>query len=240
MRTAALIVAAGMSSRMGQFKPMLNIGSITIAQRVVDTFRQAGIRKIVMVTGYNAVMLERHLAGSDVIFLRNDRYETTQMFDSVKIGLAYLQEKCDRVLFTPVDIPLFTSRTVMALLACSEKLACPVCQGKQGHPLLISASLFQGILADSGEQGLRGAVARSGARMYHVPVEDSGTLYDADTPADYSALVEYYNSQPVFPGERSCALEESTCRLDGRRFLYGYSIHNFHSSEWRFYIGRSE
>ena len=193
-----------------------------------------------MVTGYNAVMLERHLAGSDVIFLRNDRYETTQMFDSVKIGLAYLQEKCDRVLFTPVDIPLFTSGTVMALLACSEKLACPVCQGKQGHPLLISASLFQGILADSGEQGLRGAVARSGARMYHVPVEDSGTLYDADTPADYSALVEYHNSQPVFPGERSCALEESTCRLDGRRFLYGYSIHNFHSSEWRFFIGRSE
>ncbi len=166
MRTAALIVAAGMSSRMGQFKPMLNIGSITIAQRVVDTFRQAGIRKIVMVTGYNAVMLERHLAGSDVIFLRNDRYETTQMFDSVKIGLAYLQEKCDRVLFTPVDIPLFTSRTVMALLACSS------------------------------------------ARMYYVPVEDPGTLYDADTPVDYSTLVERHNSQPVFPGERSCALEE--------------------------------
>ena len=84
MRTAALIVAAGMSSRMGQFKPMLNIGSITIAQRVVDTFRQAGIRKIVMVTGYNAVMLERHLAGSDVIFLRNDRYETTHFRNGVE------------------------------------------------------------------------------------------------------------------------------------------------------------
>ena len=50
MQTAALIVAAGMSSRMGDFKPMLNIGSISIAQRVVATFRQAGIRKIVMVT----------------------------------------------------------------------------------------------------------------------------------------------------------------------------------------------
>lgn len=50
MQTAALIVAAGMSSRMGDFKPMLSVGSISIAQRVVATFRQAGIRKIVMVT----------------------------------------------------------------------------------------------------------------------------------------------------------------------------------------------
>ena len=51
MQTAALIVAAGMSSRMGDFKPMLNIGSISIAQRVVATFQQAGVDKIVMVTG---------------------------------------------------------------------------------------------------------------------------------------------------------------------------------------------
>ena len=50
MQTAALIVAAGMSSRMGDFKPMLSIDSISIAKRVVATFRQAGIRKIVMVT----------------------------------------------------------------------------------------------------------------------------------------------------------------------------------------------
>lgn len=69
MQTAALIVAAGMSSRMGDFKPMLNIGSISIAQRVVATFQQAGIRKIVMVTGYNAVALERHLSESGVIEL---------------------------------------------------------------------------------------------------------------------------------------------------------------------------
>ena len=46
MKTAALIVAAGMSSRMGNFKPMLNIGSISIAQRVVASLQQAGVDKI--------------------------------------------------------------------------------------------------------------------------------------------------------------------------------------------------
>ena len=199
MQTAALIVAAGMSSRMGDFKPMLSIGSITIAQRVVATFHQAGIRKIVMVTGYNAVMLERHLAGSGVIFLRNEDYETTQMFDSVKIGLRYLLDKCSRVLFTPVDVPLFTAQTAKALLNASAELACPVCEGEQGHPILIDARLFPAILNDCGEQGLKGAVSRCGAALTKVPVNDPGTLHDADTPADFSALVNYHNSQLVRP-----------------------------------------
>ena len=199
MQTAALIVAAGMSSRMGDFKPMLSIGSISIAQRVVATFRQAGIRRIVMVTGFNAVTLERHLSGSGVIFLRNEAYETTQMFDSVKIGLAYLQGKCDAVLFTPVDIPLFTASTVRSLLDSGAELACPVCDGQTGHPILINADLFDPILSDSGEGGLKGAVERCGTQMRQIPVDDPGTLHDADTPADFSALVDYHNSQLVRP-----------------------------------------
>ena len=197
MEVGALIVAAGMSSRMGAFKPMLNIGAISVAQRIVATFQQAGIDKIVMVTGYNAVALERHLAGNGVIFLRNEDYETTQMFDSVKIGLGYLENKCDRVLFTPVDVPLFTANTVKTLLASDALLACPVCGGETGHPLLMDNALIPEILRDCGGQGLRGAVQRCSAPMAQIPVEDCGTLYDADTPEDFAALVEYHNHQLV-------------------------------------------
>ena len=199
MQTAALIVAAGMSSRMGEFKPMLSIGSISVAQRVVATFQQAGIRRIVMVTGFNATMLERHLAGNGIIFLRNENYETTQMFDSVKIGLSYLRDKCDRVLFTPVDVPLFTSHTVRALLESPAPLACPVCQGQQGHPISIASGLIPQILADSGQQGLKGAMDRCTEPLLRLEVDDPGTIHDADTPEDFSALLRYHNSQLVRP-----------------------------------------
>ena len=77
MQVGALIVAAGMSKRMGDFKPMLNIGSISVAQRVIATLSQAGVSKLVMVTGYNATVLERHLSGNGIIFLRNENYENT-------------------------------------------------------------------------------------------------------------------------------------------------------------------
>lgn len=197
--TAAFITAAGMSSRMGDFKPMLSIGSISIAQRVVATFQQAGIEKIVMVTGFQATALERHLAGNGIVFLRNEDYQTTQMFESVCIGLRYLQDKCDQVLFTPVDIPLFTSATVRALMESGADLASPVCDGQAGHPTLISASLFPAILADSGQEGLRGALSRCGAPLTQIPVADKGILHDADTPEDYKALLAYHNEQLVRP-----------------------------------------
>ena len=199
MQIGALIVAAGMSTRMGEFKPMLSIGSISIAQRVIATLSQAGVSKIVMVTGYNATILERHLAGNGIIFLRNEDYETTQMFDSVKIGLRYLLDKCDKVLFTPVDVPLFTAKTVKATLDSGASLAAPMCDGKQGHPILISNSLIPEILNDCGEMGLKGAMDRCSIPLLRLDVEDPGTIHDADTPEDFSALVEYHNSQLVRP-----------------------------------------
>ena len=199
MQTGAVIVAAGMSSRMGDFKPMLNIGSISIAQRVVATLQQAGADRIVMVTGYNATALERHLSGLGLVFLRNENYEHTQMFDSAKIGLRYLKDKCERILFTPVDIPLFTSATVKALLASGAPLACPVCQGQEGHPILIASPLVEKLLNDSGEGGLKGAISRCGTEMTEIEVPDAGILHDADTPEDYQSLLSFHNQQLIRP-----------------------------------------
>ena len=213
MQVGAVIVAAGMSSRMGDFKPMLNIGSISIAQRIVATLHQAGVEKIVVITGFHAQQLERHLSGQGLIFLRNENCASTQMFDSAKIGLAYLRDKCDRILFTPVDIPLFTALTVAKLLESEAVLACPVCEGKTGHPLLIAASLVDTLLADSGENGLQGAIARCGFAMERIPVEDPGVLHDADTPDDYKALLAYHNEQLIRP-EISIALSREKAFFD--------------------------
>lgn len=211
--TAALILAAGMSSRMGNFKPMMSIGGMSIAERVIAAFRQAGVTRIIVVTGYRAEQLERHLAGSGVVFLRNERYAETQMFDSVCIGLRYLRGKCSRVLFTPVDIPLFTASTVGALLKSDAKLACPVYHGAHGHPTLISADLIDGILSDSGENGLRGALFRSGVPLKQIIVEDPGVLHDADTPEDYQKLLRYHEEQLISP--EASAQEETTFFKEG-------------------------
>ena len=215
MEIGAVIVAAGMSSRMGDFKPMLSIGEISVAQRVVATLRQAGAERVVVVTGYNADELERHLARSGAVFVRNENYRTTEMFDSALIGLKYMSGKCGRILFTPVDVPLFTAATVRRLLDSGAELACPVCNGQRGHPILMSASVVQKLLSDSGEGGLKGALARCGVEEALVEVEDTGILHDADTPEDFRQLLELHNSQLVRPVLQVSVARQLTF-LDGR------------------------
>lgn len=192
LHIAALITAAGMSSRMGEFKPLLGIGNSSISQRIIAVFHKAGIRDIVIVTGYRAEDLERHLSGEGIIFLRNDSYETTEMFDSVCTGLRFLEGKYSRILFTPVDIPLFTAETVHTLTACNAPLAIPVCGGRAGHPVLIADHLIRPILEDSGSGGLKGALSRCGTPVSRIPVDDPGILHDADTPDDYRQLLAYH------------------------------------------------
>ena len=195
----AVIVAAGLSSRMGDFKPMLTMGTISVSQRIIATLKHAGVNRIVVVTGYRADELEHHLARSGVLFFRNENFRTTDMFHSATIGLKYLSQSCRRILFTPVDIPLFTAATVKRLLETEGDYICPVCGGDTGHPVLMSDRLVEKIIADSGEGGLKGALARSGFPMVPVPVEDYGILKDMDTKEDYAELLAYHNSQLIRP-----------------------------------------
>jgi molybdate transport repressor ModE-like protein len=199
MQTGAVIVAAGMSSRIHSFKPMLKIGSITMIQRIIQTFEQAGVYPIVLITGNNADILEKHVAKKNVICLRNENYQHTEMFDSAKIGLSYLADKCDRILFTPTDIPLFTKDTIVKLLNTEAKLASPVFEGRKGHPLLIHTSLLSHILEYNGNQGLKGAICETGYERELVEVEDRGILFDADKEEDYEELLEYHNKQIFHP-----------------------------------------
>lgn len=112
MKAGAVIVAAGMSTRMKQFKQMMKIGNFTMAERVVINFKRAGIQDIVMVTGYRSRQLEAYLDYLDLEFVENKQYEHTDMFESARIGFRRLQNRCDKVLFCPADIPFFTDDTV--------------------------------------------------------------------------------------------------------------------------------
>ena len=193
MRYGAVIVAAGMSTRMKQFKQLMKIGDMNIAERVIVNFRRAGIREIVMVTGYNAENLEKALKDFDITFVRNNNYETTQMFDSARLGLEKIKGKCDRVFFCPVDVPFFTDLTVAEELKLMERndnvdVVVPECGGKDGHPLLLRGSVIPEILAYSGERGMRGAYESLPAgSVVRVSVNDEGAVIDADTRDDYPA-----------------------------------------------------
>jgi len=220
-KVGAVIVAAGMSSRMGDFKPMLQMGSISIVKRIIANFQQAGVFPIVLVTGFRAEELEKHISKFGVICVRNENYQSTEMSASANIGLSYLEDKCDRVFFSPVDIPLFTVDTVRRLMQSRAKIAKPVCKGEQGHPVLISCSILPELLAWGQKENLREAMKRFSDETELVDVEDEGILKDADTPEDYHEMVEYHSRQMLRPSiEISLMQEDKIFDKNGAMLLY--------------------
>lgn len=126
-----------MSARMKDFKQLMKIGDLTMAERVVVNFRQAGVNDIVMVTGYQGKKLEKELRHLGTTFLRNDDYETTQMFDSAKIGFTYLKDRCDRILFCPADVPFSWMRPWMNCLSKKGSLCFPYAEMRSATPYVL-------------------------------------------------------------------------------------------------------
>lgn len=184
-KLAGVILAAGLSSRMGEFKPLLEIGGKSMARRVAELMGNAGASPVIVVTGHRHEELEAHLARDGVRFVRNPDYASTQQLESLQLALKELPGDCERVLVSPADIPLVRQDTVAHLLASEGDFIRPRCGGRTGHPVVLAAGLIPGLLGYDGPGGLKGAIQRSGCAVRDVVVDDPGVLMDNDTPADF-------------------------------------------------------
>lgn len=191
MAVSAVIAAAGLSARMRDFKPLLSLGSSTIIHHTIDVLRTAGADPVLVVTGYQSAVLERHLFSSDVMFLKNERFAQTDMLTSLQLGLSALPSEAERVFLTPADVPLVSPETLKQMLAVQGQVVCPVYQGRQGHPLLVDREAVRQILDWKGPGGLRGLLDTGTLETVRVETGDPGIRMDADTPEDYKRLLQY-------------------------------------------------
>ena len=97
-KTGAVLVAAGLSSRMKDFKPMLPFGGSTVSRHMVSMLKDMDIDPVAVVTGYRAEQLESHLSHAGVRFVRNERYRETEMFDSIRLGVEAIASDCERIM----------------------------------------------------------------------------------------------------------------------------------------------
>ena len=195
----AVIIAAGKKFSVHEFEALTKVGSITSVRRIILTLQQAGVYPIVLVLGKNAEEVERQLAFMDVIFLRNEEYNNTEMFDSAKIGLNFIKDKCARVIFTRVDISLVTVETIKKIQSIEKEIVSPTYNGKSGHPLLIDTEIIEDILSYKGNDGMRGAIKNKNFNREWIEVTDEGILYNVDELDCYDSLLENHNKQILHP-----------------------------------------
>lgn len=193
-----IITAAGLSSRMQAFKPLLKLKEKTIIEYSVESLLNAGVNRVVVVLGYRGGEVEALLHDkydlSRVLCIHNPRYAETDMLTSVKIGIEALNP-CDAFYLLPGDMPAVHTDTFTVLKEVMSRtqaaVAFPAIDGHREHPPLISWSCKDTILEFDGEGGLREVWKQFEDRTAAVHVEDMGCLMDADTKEDYDNLVSY-------------------------------------------------
>lgn len=197
MHVGAVIAAAKMLPWTQQYQQLATGEKLSLWERIVLNFQRAGVKDIVMVTGYQAEEIEKRLRHCGITFLRNDTQ--TEMLDSAKMGLEYLKDRCERVFFCTISVPFFTEETVQKLLEQDGRIVIPLWQGQGGHPVLLEASLIPAILSYQGTGGLREALRASGVKRNYVVVEDEGAVTRVDHLQDFRRLEEKHNSGLMRP-----------------------------------------
>jgi len=192
IKCGAVIAAAGMSSRMNDFKPLLPLAGTTLIGRVINTLKSAGVSPIVVISGKFAERLKEYLTGFDVICLYNGNYERTDMFYSACMGFEYIQDKAEQFFFLPGDVPLFSKQSLDAMMEHMSISGCDILLpqrcGRQGHPILIKSSVVPAVLSYDGENGLRGVIENYKGPKEAMELPDIGITLDADSPRDYELI----------------------------------------------------
>ncbi|MEI6726257.1 MAG: DVU_1551 family NTP transferase [Actinomycetes bacterium] len=186
-QVSAIVLAAGFSSRMPAFKPLVEVEGRTLLERAVGACTEAGITDVVVVTGHRGAEVATAAQALSARPVRNELFESG-MYSSVRVGVCALPSPAGHFFVLPVDCAFVRSETLGRLMrvahATGADVVYPAVGGKRGHPPLVSAALAPAIVAGDDPDGLRGLLERCARRPIDVPVADDGVRFDADVAAD--------------------------------------------------------
>lgn len=189
---AAILLAAGLSSRMGQPKMLLPWGATTVLGQVVSTFAAAGIKEIIVVTGGAQEQIKGTVTEMAKKFpvraVYNPEYAHGEMLGSIQAGLAALSSQTPAALIGLGDQPQVLEDTIRRICATfvqtSSPLVIPSYQNRRGHPWLAARPLWPGILALPLSTTPRQFLHTYSGQVEYIAADQS-ILQDLDTLADY-------------------------------------------------------
>jgi CTP:molybdopterin cytidylyltransferase MocA len=197
-----IILAAGLSTRMGTSKALLLAGSgRTFAHLLAHTLLDGGVTDALIVGRPDDEPLQREVdaLGSHVRFVVNEHADTGQL-SSVVAGLNAADRPGVRgVLVTPVDAPFVRSSTIRALIetasAAHPPIVRPAYHGRHGHPVMFSRVVFDELRRADPSVGAKAVVHAHAGDVINLEVDDPGVLVDVDTPDDYERIIKDFGNR---------------------------------------------
>jgi molybdenum cofactor cytidylyltransferase len=189
---SAILLAAGESRRMGDFKQLLTFDGKSFVECCVDQLMASRATEVIVVTGHRDADVRRALGERNVHAIHNPDYQKG-MASSVKCGVAAASPAARAVMIALVDQPqigvAIIDRVIAEYEAHRSGIVIPTYGGRNGHPILIDLRLRDDLLSFNPSQGLRQVVQARADDVVRVEVGDPAVLTDIDYPEDYASLI---------------------------------------------------
>lgn len=186
---SAIILAAGKSSRMGQPKMLLPWQNTTVLGKVIETIQQADVEDILVVTGGAREEVEKIAAKHNARVAHNQDYATSDMLESIQIGLREQKAQSVATLICLGDQPQVEEENVRKVCGGfrqnRSRIVVPSYQMRRGHPWLIARELWDEVLQLRAPESMRDFLKAHKDDIFYVECDSPGILQDIDTPADY-------------------------------------------------------
>lgn len=188
---AAVVLAAGMSRRMGTPKQLLRMGGETILERTLKNVRASNVSEIILVLGHVAEDVQKTIPVQGLKVVINPDYERG-MGTSLRSGLAAVSPDARAAIIVLADQPWVGAETLDRLIACHQErkpqILVPIYKGFRGNPVLLDRSVFAEVQALNGDVGCRAIFGNHTEGIVKLPVDDPGILLDIDSRDDFDKL----------------------------------------------------
>ncbi len=191
-KVAAVLLAAGLSRRMGERnKLLIEIGGEPLVRRTAKVYLAAGV-KVHAVLGHDAEMVRAALAGLPVSFVTNSHYEEGQQ-SSVRAGVESLAEGYGAILVALADQAALTPADIASLLAAfarcgGNRIAVPYFRGHRGNPVAFPARLIAEMRAAGKNAASRTFIDDNPGLVEQYETGHDRFIIDIDTPEDLSSF----------------------------------------------------
>jgi molybdenum cofactor cytidylyltransferase len=199
---AAIVPAAGMSTRMGENKLLLTFRGKPLIVHAVDTLLESEVDEIIVVVGHEAEKVKEKLEGKQVTLVENPNYREG-MSTSVRAGLAAVPTGAGAIMIYLADQPLLEPEDVNRLIRAfaeareyNKSIVVPFFRGQRGNPVILDSSHKEAILEVVGDVGCKRVIKRNPDKVHVVEMDDDHVIRDVDSIEDYKGLM---SGSPLTP-----------------------------------------